>query len=243
MQTTTEVVPRDVRTDAQLRLPIPLRLAGLAGARGLAHGRDDHNFHLRVAPPLRGAAQRVVVGPGLLQPVVLGAHAGRRQADGPPDLGVCPGRAVGLEDELPGADPVRPGAVPPALPRPADLDRAPEHRVLVGDPRGLRPGALGVAVGRRGALGRGAGAADAAVLAARVERLPRAATGRSFRPLGRARCARAIRPVGRAGDRRDARLPAGIRRRRDDIRHPAPAAAEDRWARPSAGGAPRCWSD
>ena len=101
----------------------------------------------------------------------------------------------------------------------------------MGDPGGVWAGALGVAVGRGVAL-------SAAALVPLTPLLwplvwndfrelqlvaPFVALGRPGRP-------RAIRPLGRAGDRRDARLPAGVRRRGVDVRHPAPATAGVRWA-------------
>ena len=72
---------------------------------GDAYRRVDRGFELPVDPPISGTAERLVVGPGLLQPVVLGVDEGRWDPDRPTDLGLCPGRAVGLEDELPGSDP------------------------------------------------------------------------------------------------------------------------------------------
>src|SRR5437764_10768700 len=155
--------------------------------------------------------------------MVLDVDAGRRHADGPSGLGLCPGGSVDLEDELPRADSLGDRAVLPDLPRPADLAHPPECRVLVGDPGGLWPGALGVGFRGRGTLGGVAGAADPAVLAAGLERLPGTATGCAVRLMGRSGRPEPFGPTGRAGDRGDARLPAGIRRRGGHARDVAPA--------------------
>ena len=112
----------------------------------------------------------MVVGSGLLQPVVLVAHAGGWDSNRPSDRGVRPGGSVRLEDELPRSDPAGARTVLPVASR---SDRAvgdSKCDVLVGGPRGIHARAIRDAVRRRGAFGGCACSLDAAPLAARVER-------------------------------------------------------------------------
>ena len=84
-----------------------------------------------------------------------------------------------------------------------------------------------------GAVGRGAGAVDAALLAAGVERLPRAATGGTLRALGRPGRARADPSGGPAlgiAGMLACRQEFAVDRR--DVRYPAAAAAGIAWHDP-----------
>ena len=58
--------------------PRKLRLATRLAVHRDADGRADRDFDLSIAAALSGVTKRLVVGPGVLQPVVLGIDAGRR---------------------------------------------------------------------------------------------------------------------------------------------------------------------
>jgi len=96
---------------------------------------------------------------------------GDQDAHNPTDLRVWSGGAVRLEDELPGSHPAGARAALPVGSRSAHANLDSKRDVLVGDPGGLYACSLGNAVGGRCALGGRARPPDAAVLAARLERL------------------------------------------------------------------------
>ena len=156
------------------------------------------------------APHRVVLGPRLLQPVVLVVDPVGWAALGAPARFLCGGGAVGLEDELPGADPAGAGAVLQDPSRSAHPARDPEHHVLVDHPGCLYAGAIGVEIRDDCGLGGGPGAFCALALASGLERFSRTPTGLAVRALGRSRNSRPAGGVGRRGRSGDARLPPGI---------------------------------
>ena len=164
--------------------------------RGVLDCQPDRGDGDRGAWPLSRFSHRLVMGSGLLQPVVLVADPGRRPAFRASGGLLRTGGAVCLEDELPGAYPTVARAVLPDPSGPSDVAGDPEHRLLVGRSRGVHSGTIRIAIRAGGGVGGGPGSVDALALAVGGERFSRAAVGDTVCPLG---CPGSPRPAGRRG--------------------------------------------
>src|SRR4051794_39301067 len=111
---TLSTIPGPVRDEFVSTVP-------LMGPGCPPDGLTDRGHDCACPQPISRAAQRVVMGPRLLQPVVLGHDSGRRPAVGPAGVRLRGGRSFCLEDQLPRPAPPCAGSSLLLLSRPAHV--------------------------------------------------------------------------------------------------------------------------